>query len=212
MLAIGGSTMIYTLLLQVGGILAGVLLLTLVYFLVIRGATISSSNFKVQSPVQSLETFLKNTPNSERKTLRAIIRCASVPPVIQLRYQSVGYTECNLQNMVFQGNIACSHGCLGLGSCVRLCPNEAIIIQNGEVYISDACNGCGRCVHICPKQLISIVPVSESKQVTCAASGMNINRDICETARQNYIIDYQNFPESGFKILSKWGILKKKPR
>jgi len=204
--------MIFTLLLQLGEILAGVMILTLLYFLVIQGVTFSSSNSKVQSPVQSLDKFLNNKTNSEIKTFRAIIRCASVAPAIQLRYQSVGYTECNLQNMVFRGNIICNHGCLGLGSCMRLCPNDAIIIQNGEVFISDACNGCGRCVHICPKQLISIVPVSESKQVACAASGMNINQDICETARHNYIIDYRNFPESGFKILNKWGILKKKSR
>jgi ferredoxin len=212
MVAIGGSTMIFTLLLQLAGILAGILLLTLVYFLVIQGVSISSSASKAQSPVQSLDTFLKNKPNSEKKTLRAIIRCASVPPVTPLRYLSVGYTECNLQNMVFEGNITCRNGCLGLGSCVRLCPNDAIIIQNGEVFISDACNGCGRCVHICPKQLISIVPVSESTQVTCAASGINNRQKTCETAKQNYIIDYRNFPESGFKILNKWGILKKKSR
>jgi len=204
--------MILAILIQLGGILAGILLLTLVYFLVIHVLTISKADSEKPLPVHSLNSFLKNKDNSEKKIQRAIIHCASVPPAIGLRYNAVGYTECNLQNMVFQGNISCIHGCLGLGSCARLCPNDAIIIQKGAVYISDACNGCGRCVHICPKQLITIVPVSNSKQITCAAEGKQNNQIFCTISKNNYMFDYQKFPDSGFKILNKWGILKKKSR
>jgi len=204
--------MIFTIFIQLCGILAGILLLTLVYFLVMHALILSSTDSKTTLPVHTLNSLLKNKENSEKKISQAIIHCSSVPPAISLRFSAVGYTECNLQNMVFGGNIACGHGCLGLGSCARLCPNDAIIIQNGEVFISDACNGCGRCVHVCPKKLISIVPISESRQITCAASGRQDTATICMISKNNYIIDYKNFPESGFKILNKWGILKKKPR
>lgn len=44
--------------------------------------------------------------------------------------------------------------CVGCGSCVDVCPTEAII-EDGEVYlITEDCADCGSCVDECPSEAI----------------------------------------------------------
>jgi ferredoxin len=46
--------------------------------------------------------------------------------------------------------------CTGCGSCVDVCPSEAIRLVDGKALIyQEVCNGCGDCVAVCPSQAIS---------------------------------------------------------
>lgn len=53
--------------------------------------------------------------------------------------------------------------CVSCGSCVVVCPVDAISIYKGIVaYVEvDKCVGCGACVKICPTSTISLVPRGE---------------------------------------------------
>ncbi|HAG11717.1 MAG TPA: 4Fe-4S ferredoxin [Desulfotomaculum sp.] len=44
--------------------------------------------------------------------------------------------------------------CLGCGTCLESCPNEAI--TEGEIYVIDQekCTECGTCVESCPTEAI----------------------------------------------------------
>jgi len=60
-------------------------------------------------------------------------------------------------------NLLCKIGCLGLGSCVKTCPEEAITIgeEGLPVVDEDKCIGCGKCVAVCPQKVLELVsPVS----------------------------------------------------
>ncbi|MCQ2981184.1 MAG: hypothetical protein MJ178_00325 [Treponemataceae bacterium] len=46
--------------------------------------------------------------------------------------------------------------CCGYGSCVSVCPQNAISLVKGTAVIGETCNGCGRCVDNCPLHLISL--------------------------------------------------------
>lgn len=193
------------LILLFSGILCGVLLLVLLYFLVI-----SAANALDQDSVEPKTSGygLKKAPTKESaevRTQRAVIRCAAYPPLVPYRYKATGYTECRSLNMVFGGNLSCTNGCLGLGSCAKSCPNDAIVFRYGEVYISGACDGCGLCVDVCPKKLIELVNASNLQDIECAASGKSDSSSLCPIAlnRKPYTIDYRNFPRTGFKILHK---------
>ncbi len=144
--------------------------------------------------------------------LKAVIRCARIPPTVGTRFRTAGYTDCRTMHVLYGGNIACPEGCLGLGTCSDSCPCDAIVLRDGMAYVNDACNGCGACVDACPKGLISLVPVTMKDALDCAAKGAPCAKRDCPVALDGFRIDLQTFPESGFKLLGKWGILRSKSR
>lgn len=50
---------------------------------------------------------------------------------------------------------SCSQGCVGCGLCSKICPNEAIHVENNLAVIDySKCDSCGLCATVCPKKLI----------------------------------------------------------
>ena len=48
--------------------------------------------------------------------------------------------------------------CVACGSCVKVCPTDAISVYRGLYAIADInkCVGCGRCAKECPASVITI--------------------------------------------------------
>lgn len=48
-------------------------------------------------------------------------------------------------------------GCIGCGSCARICAHDAPTKKDGKKFFIDQnkCVGCGRCLAVCPKNVIS---------------------------------------------------------
>lgn len=44
--------------------------------------------------------------------------------------------------------------CNGCGTCIDVCPVEAIALEDGKAVISVACNDCGSCPRVCPEGAI----------------------------------------------------------
>ena len=46
---------------------------------------------------------------------------------------------------------------LGLGTCVKSCPFDAMTMSDDGLPIIDPekCTACGKCVSVCPKQVIT---------------------------------------------------------
>lgn len=57
--------------------------------------------------------------------------------------------------------------CVACGSCLKVCPREAIQIYQGSFARIDSCRcvGCGRCVKICPAYVIKLIPASKGCQL-----------------------------------------------
>jgi len=183
---------IFETLLDIALALGGIVLLTLMYYLVAYAASSDSGpeEEKRSDPYLSAS----ESRGREKEGKRAVILCDAIPPSVPLRYRTAGYTDCRTQNMVFNGNLACEHGCLGLGSCVKICPNDAIILRDGKACISGSCTGCGFCVDICPKKLIVLVPAGETPPLFCAARGKTDASGYCKTAKDGYRPDFHIFP------------------
>ena len=50
----------------------------------------------------------------------------------------------------------CTQGCIGCGLCTKICPHEAIKVENNLAVIDyTKCTSCGLCAAVCPKKLIA---------------------------------------------------------
>ena len=80
-----------------------------------------------------------------------------------------GIESCKAAKLLFGGTGKCSFGCMGLGDCAKVCPQNAICLENGIAHVNTRlCVGCGMCAAVCPNKLISIMPDVEKVLVTCS--------------------------------------------
>lgn len=99
----------------------------------------------------------------------AQVKCAGSQAKAVRSYEYQGVTDCVAANLLFGGDKACKFGCLGLGTCVRNCPFDAMTMSEDGLPIIDKekCTACGKCVSSCPKQVISLVPLNAHVRVNC---------------------------------------------
>lgn len=104
---------------------------------------------------------------SEKKIAR--VMCGGASDKAGKRFEYDGLADCRAAALVGGGYKACSYGCLGLGTCARACPFDAIEMAGNGLPVVDeeACTGCGKCVGVCPKGIIELVPESKKVDVLC---------------------------------------------
>ena len=81
-----------------------------------------------------------------------------------------GMTDCVAASMVNNGTKACQYACLGLGTCERACPFDAIHIdpiKQIAVVDEEKCQGCKKCVAACPQRVLSMRPAGRTVNVGC---------------------------------------------
>ncbi|WP_320169546.1 FAD-dependent oxidoreductase [Maridesulfovibrio sp.] len=77
-------------------------------------------------------------------------------------YNYEGAGDCRAQALLYDGAKTCPEGCLGLGTCVAVCPFDAIHMGEEGLPVVDplACRACRKCVDACPRGVLSIVSMS----------------------------------------------------
>ena len=73
-----------------------------------------------------------------------------------------GLTDCRAAALLNGGMKVCTIGCLGLGTCVRSCPFNALAMGPEGLPVVDPkrCTGCGTCERVCPKHIITLSSVT----------------------------------------------------
>lgn len=99
----------------------------------------------------------------------AVVMCQGDRSNSSQRYIYTGMHDCNAANNIAGGPKQCQGGCLGLGSCVKACPFNAIeITAEGLAVISrEHCTGCGKCLTVCPRSVIRMTPAAATVHVLC---------------------------------------------
>lgn len=101
----------------------------------------------------------------------AFVKCAGTCEKASALYDYTGVEDCKMVSyMQTGGPKACTYGCMGFGSCVKVCDFDAIHIVDGIAKVDkDKCMACGKCVNECPNNLIEIIPYDAKHMVMCSS-------------------------------------------
>ncbi|MDR3279790.1 MAG: RnfABCDGE type electron transport complex subunit B [Synergistaceae bacterium] len=100
---------------------------------------------------------------------RAFLKCEGSPNKSARNAIYDGIRDCKSAAVLPGGSPnACPFGCMGLGTCVRVCVFGALSIVDGLAHVdSDKCVGCGTCVATCPKSVLALAPRTSCVEVLC---------------------------------------------
>ena len=101
----------------------------------------------------------------------AFVKCAGTCDKTTVKYEYTGVEDCEMMAFIpGSGAKNCTYGCMGFGSCVKVCPFDAIHVVNGIAVVDqEACKACGKCVAKCPRHLIELVPYDKQIRVACGS-------------------------------------------
>ncbi len=79
-----------------------------------------------------------------------------------VKYLYDGLGDCRAAALINGGMKVCQIGCLGLGTCAKECPFDAIVMGPEGLPVVDEikCTGCGTCERVCPKHIITLSSVT----------------------------------------------------
>ncbi len=82
-----------------------------------------------------------------------------------LKYLYDGVMDCRAAALLGGGSKVCPIGCIGLGTCVRACPFNALSMGPDHLPVVNVerCTGCGTCERVCPKGIITLT--SNSRRI-----------------------------------------------
>ena len=77
-----------------------------------------------------------------------------------------------IRKMMYEVNTA---KCSGCGSCIEICPFEAIYMVDDKAQIDEAkCKACRKCLDVCPNGAIAVRYESQPKSIPVYAKRSNI--------------------------------------
>ena len=137
----------------------------------------------------------------------AVVHCHGGCDACQLT-EYVGSQTCASENCVKKGRFSCKNACLGHGDCAKVCPTQAIIINEKGVaeVLQERCIGCGHCEKMCPKHLIQMIPANAYVQPLCAYTGPQPVQDDCKVGCTKCMRCIQTCPTGA--IYEKDGVIK----
>jgi len=121
-------------------------------------------------------------------------------------FEYTGIKDCNALYSLYGGNKVCKQSCLGMGSCIRVCPVDAIDYDEKEnlVWVNkDKCIGCGKCIAVCPTGVLKFIPYNADVIVACSSTEKGaLVRKFCKVGCIGCKLCERKSPEGGFVVES----------
>lgn len=133
----------------------------------------------------------------------AFVHCQGDCDKAKVDYEYTGAEDCRMLSFVPNGGPkSCNSGCLGYGTCVKVCPFDAIHVVNGVAVVDkEKCKACGKCIAVCPKNLISLVPKKKSVKVACSSKDKGpVAMKACDVACIGCGLCVRNCPAQAIKV------------
>ena len=112
----------------------------------------------------------------------AYVACNGKCGAVERKYEYHGQKSCRTANMAYSGDKFCTFACLGYGDCAKVCPQNAITIEDGIAHIDPRkCIGCGICARECPNSIIHLINDTSRVVVECSNHDKGANtRKYCK--------------------------------
>ena len=101
----------------------------------------------------------------------AYVKCSGTCDKAKVNSNYYGPKDCKLAAGIGgNGSKACSYGCMGFGSCVKVCAFDAIHVVDGIAVVDkEKCTACTMCTAACPIHIIEMIPEKARTQVACSS-------------------------------------------
>ena len=101
----------------------------------------------------------------------AVVHCTGCG-VDHTKYNYEGIQDCLAASRLPGGGpLGCDFGCLGYGTCEKVCPFDAIHVKNGVAVVDEEkCKACSKCVDACPRHIIALEPYKTKRHVAIPCS------------------------------------------
>ncbi|HOE83607.1 MAG TPA: RnfABCDGE type electron transport complex subunit B [Sphaerochaeta sp.] len=141
--------------------------------------------------------------SGQQRRLVAHVMCKGNVEFTAKDYRYDGPMDCNAAALLLGGENTCKDGCLKMGSCIKVCPTDAISLDSdGYIVVDEAkCISCEKCVAICPTHVMQMIYEDSEYSIDCNSKlpGGQV-RKFCSVGCIGCKICENKFPESGCKV------------
>lgn len=129
----------------------------------------SSCTMMSNQAENALKMHLKQNKSLRKNKEKPYVACSKAPLASKELFSYEGYSDCRALKSFLGGNRVCKDACLGLGTCIKECPRNAIsFTKDGSIKIDDTlCIGCLSCKKICPTGVIKSAPLTSDFFIAC---------------------------------------------
>ncbi|MCL1804968.1 MAG: RnfABCDGE type electron transport complex subunit B [Clostridiales bacterium] len=149
------------------------------------GAPVNACVPGKEKAAEAIAAIMGRAPEAGLIRKVAQLHCNGNYENVKTKYEYRGVIDCHLAVTQFGGPSYCQFGCIGLGSCVRVCPFGAIVIGDDRLPVVDTslCLGCGLCADQCPQKVLDVIPINQRVYVRCNNRDRGrVARDECESS------------------------------
>jgi len=140
----------------------------------------------------------------------AKVHCMGGREEAKNKFQYHDLDDCRSAYSRFNGPKSCEYGCLGLGSCIKVCPVNAISIASNGLAVVDKelCISCEKCIAICPTGVLKMIPYDTDYYIACNSKDKaKITKNHCSVGCIGCKICEKKFPEAGFTIIDNLSVI-----
>ncbi len=169
---------------------------------IVRGEAKTTACVVGGSEVASAISEIMGSAAGDVVRYRAQVMCSGEAGVAKKKYHYNGANDCIAATKLGGGDKLCPNGCIGLGSCAKVCTFDAIRIVNGVASVDySKCAGCGNCVSACPKHIIRLIPFDAKYWVGCMSVDKGAKtRSYCEVGCISCRICEKNCPQGAITV------------
>ncbi|MCF0229124.1 MAG: RnfABCDGE type electron transport complex subunit B [Parasporobacterium sp.] len=139
----------------------------------------------------------------------ALVHCLGTCDVTKDKMNYQGIESCKAAKLFYGGRGSCTYGCLGIGDCMNVCPQNAIYMDKGIAHVdNELCIGCGLCAKTCPNGIITLVPDVIRTMVTCNNHDKGaVTRKVCSHGCIGCMKCVKNCPAEAISVVSNLAVI-----